>query len=88
MAFSMTGKLLKWGNSYGVRLAKADVEAAGFRVGDELHVQLGGHPARRDLSKMWTFAGPDAHGSRDHDRILNDALERKLGLKPARRKRD
>lgn len=36
----MIGKILRWGNSYGIRLSKRDVEEAGLHEGEEVVVDV------------------------------------------------
>lgn len=52
--FVAEGKLLKWGNSYGVRVSKADVERAGLHVGDPMTVTPG-PPTKVDVSHLPVF---------------------------------
>jgi antitoxin component of MazEF toxin-antitoxin module len=65
----MIGKVLKWGNSYGIRLSKEDVEELGLREGQEVVVEVKTHPEERvDLSHLETFEmGGDL--SREHDEV-------------------
>lgn len=74
---TMTGKLLKWGNSYGVRIAKADVQRAGLQIGDELSI-VTAKPGKVDISHIRTFRSGDPYGSRDHDEILYEAQLEKM----------
>ncbi len=36
------GKILEWGNSFGLRLSKADVIGAGLRAEEEVEVEIKG----------------------------------------------
>lgn len=65
----MIGKVLKWGNSYGIRLSKEDVEGLGLREGQEVVVEVKTDPDERvDLSNLQTFSmGGDL--SRKHDEV-------------------
>ena len=72
----LRAKLLKWGNSYGVRISKSDVDRLGVRVGDELDVEVLPKRTRVDLSFLRTFR--DGGAGADHDRILDDAAEEDL----------
>lgn len=64
----MIGKILRWGNSYGIRLSKGDVESAGLREGDEVAYDYKALPRKKidnsDLRPLFR------HGSLsvDHDR--------------------
>lgn len=65
----MIGKVLKWGNSYGIRLSKEDVEEMGLREGQEVLVEVKTDPDERvDLSDLQTFSmGGDL--SQTHDEV-------------------
>lgn len=47
-------KLLKWGNSYGLRIAKADAERLGLQVGDEMEFSMA-RPGKVDVSQIPVF---------------------------------
>lgn len=68
-------KLLKWGNSYGLRVAKADFERLGLQVGDEIEFSVAGR-GKVDVSHIPTFdlggIGPQ------HDEILNKERWKKI----------
>ena len=65
----MIAKVLKWGNSYGVRLAKADVEREGIRVGDEVVFELRARPRRPvDVSHIRPLFR-DGTLSQAHDKV-------------------
>lgn len=66
----MHAKLLRWGNSYGLRLSKSEVERAGLKPGQEVTVRLDSGD-RVDLGHLRTFS--DGAGGPDHDRILYGA---------------
>lgn len=63
-------KALKWGNSYGLRVAKADFERAGLHVGQEVEVDVGGEPGKADLSCLPVFHGRDRFPGWSHDDVL------------------
>ena len=71
-------KALRWGNSYGLRVTKADFERAGLQVGQELDVHVGGKPAKVDLSHLRVFTGPDRFPGWSHDDVLYLASLEKL----------
>lgn len=62
-------KALKWGNSYGLRIPKADFERAGLQLGQELEIQVGAEPGKVDISHIRTFHW-GGFGARYHDDIL------------------
>lgn len=51
----LKAKALKWGNSYGFRVAKADFERAKLQVGQEIDLQIGGETGKIDLSHVPSF---------------------------------
>lgn len=65
-------KLLKWGNSYGLRIAKADVERLELHPGEEVEVTVGGRLDKVDIShiRMFHWGGG---GARHHDQIRRRA---------------
>ena len=65
----MIGKLLRWGNSYGIRLSRKEIERLGAREGDELVVEVKVRPTDRvDLSHLRTFTGGPIL-SQTHDQV-------------------
>lgn len=63
-----TTKLLRWGNSYGLRLTKRDVERLGLHEGSQVDVSLLEKQDRIE-APHYTFAG-GRDGSRNHDEVL------------------
>jgi hypothetical protein len=81
MGAIVTGKLLKWGNSYGIRISKGDVERQGLMVGQEFDV-VPHAPQKVDLSHIRTFKGPAKFPGWSHDDVLYlDQLERMAARK-------
>jgi hypothetical protein len=74
-------RVLKWGNSYGLRIQKADVERLGLRPGEETLVRLerGGGPV--DLSELPRFKGGAPDDSLRHDELLGEARQKAKGKK-------
>lgn len=74
MALEFDAPLLKWGNSYALRITRAQAEALGVRPGVPLHarVEAAGRPE-------WVFptfrTGGPSDWSLRHDEILEDAME-------------
>ena len=57
---SFVGRILKWGNSYGIRISKADWERLGLAEGDDVVLQLVATPRRPvDLTRLrsWDLGG-------------------------------
>lgn len=49
-------KILKWGNSYGVRITKADAERLGLEPGDEVLLEIKAKPGDEiDVSDLPSF---------------------------------
>lgn len=75
------GKILAWGNSYGVRIRKEDLERAGLAAGAEVKVRIETGGGKIDLSGLPVFHGGDPRDSERHDELLAEArfadLERK-----------
>lgn len=65
----MKGKILEWGNSFGLRLNKADVIGAGLQADEEVEVEL----------KRKITTGRDVFGTlekkADTDKALRDIDE-------------
>lgn len=67
-------RILAWGNGYGIRLTKADLERLGLRPHDEAEVVVRGEPKGIDLSTLPVFhLGGDA--SIRHDEIIGEGLD-------------
>src|SRR5688500_9241513 len=71
-------KALQWGNSYGLRVTKADVERAGLPVGQDVADQIGGEPGKVDTSHLRTFRWGGQAGKYHADILCLDQLERML----------
>jgi hypothetical protein len=70
--YTVHAKVQRWGNSYGVRLQKRDVEALGLKEGALVELKIAprkGGPGL-DVSTMPTFHDPDPLLSIHHDDIL------------------
>ena len=72
------GRILRWGNSYGVRLRRADLKKAGLSQGSEVVVRLAKTPGRVDLSTLPSFRGGKADDALRHDELLARARRRSL----------
>lgn len=52
----MHAKILEWGNSYGIRLSKADAREMGLSPGDEVVVEVKTKPDEKiDVSGLPSF---------------------------------
>jgi antitoxin component of MazEF toxin-antitoxin module len=64
----MRAKVLEWGNSYGIRLSKADVEELGLQPGDEVVVDVKAKPGDEiDVSGLRSF--PLGGLADEHDEV-------------------
>ena len=57
-------RILRWGNSYGIRLTKAEVEALGLHEGDGVRVEVKPRHPKIDWD---TFPGLDLGPDSPHD---------------------
>ena len=73
----LEGKLLKWDNSYGVRISKGDVERARLQVGAPMTVTPG-EPGRIDISHIRVLRGKDRFPGWSHDDVLYLGMLEKL----------
>ncbi len=71
------GRLLRWGNSLGVRISKRDARRLRLREGSPVTVRLESEPSAVDLSVLPTFHGEGNEGQ-DHDKILGAARRKEL----------
>lgn len=55
MTLHITSKILRWGNSYAVRLSKPEAERAGLRPGMEIDVSITHPDEPYDVSDVPTF---------------------------------
>ena len=69
----VSGRILKWGNSYGIRLRRAELKKAGFSPGAEVVVRLTKKSERVDLSGLPIFRGGEPDDSLRHDDLLAQA---------------
>lgn len=67
------GKILRWGNSYGVRIRKADLEGAGLEPGQEVVVRIGSQYDAVDVSGVRTFRSGETDTAARHDDVLGEA---------------
>lgn len=81
----VTGKILRWGNSYGLRLTKNDVEAAHLEPGQDVLVVLKPETPDLEASNVPTFHSGRRDMARRHDELLADAaladLDKRKGPK-------
>ena len=71
-------RILKWGNSYGLRVRKADLKKLGLQPESEAVVRLEKRQGRVDLSGVPTFRGGLPDDSLRHDELLGRARLRSL----------
>lgn len=52
----MIAKVLRWGNSYGIRISKQDAKQAGLREGEEVVIEIKGRAQKKfDPSVLRSF---------------------------------
>lgn len=66
------GRLLRWGNSVGVRISRRDARRLRLREGSDVTVRIQSEPSKVDLSVLPVFHGKGAEAV-DHDKILGAA---------------
>lgn len=69
----LTAKVLRWGNSYGLRIRKADLERAGLKPGEEAVVRLERPAEKIDLSHIRTFHSGRTDTAERHDEVVGAA---------------
>lgn len=79
------GRILEWGNSYGIRLRKADLERAGLAPGEEAVIRVARHPGKVDLSHLRSFEDAGDVAER-HDAYLGEARLQRLKEKARARR--
>ncbi len=72
------GKILRWGNSYGIRIKKADLEREDLDLGEEVAVRIEKKGDKVDLSHFPTFSGGRSDVSERHDEYLARGLQEEL----------
>lgn len=81
----MTGKLLRWGNSFGIRISKADAERLGV-PGTEIIVRAATTPGKVDLSHI-RFLDLGGDLSTRHDEYLADTDDQEYPRNAPKRRR-
>lgn len=69
-------RVLKWGNSYGLRIQKADAKRLGLRPGEETLIRLERKGGQVDLSVLPRFKGGAPDDSLRHDELLGEARQK------------
>lgn len=81
-----TGRVLEWGNSYGIRVRKSDLERLGLSAGAEVVIRIESRSDRVDLSSLPRFNSGTRDTSERHDEVLAEARFKDLRGKSRRRK--
>jgi len=79
----ITARILKWGNSYGLRVRKSDVKRLGLLPETEAIIRLERQTGRVDLSGLPTFSGGSPDDSLRHDELLGRVREKSLERRKA-----
>lgn len=80
------GKVLEWGNSFGIRVKKSDLLGAGIAPGTEVVLHLAPKPTTIDLAGFPYLRGGRADDAARHDEIFGEATAR-ANAPPGRKKR-
>lgn len=68
------GRVLRWGNSYGVRLHKKDAIRMGLEPGRDISLKILPEGKRKQaLARFPLFSDPDPDTSLKHDEYLGEA---------------
>lgn len=62
----LTARLIPWGNSYGLRIRKADVQRLGLQAGQDLTCIIADFTQPKDL-RHWPKFDFGPNGPLDHD---------------------
>lgn len=68
------GKVLEWGNSFGIRVKKSDLLEAGIAPGTEVVLHLARRPSKIDLSGFPFLRGGEPSDSARHDEVFAEAI--------------
>lgn len=72
----LTGRVLKWGNSYGIRLTKAELDRAGLAPGVEAVLRV--RPGPVDVSSLPVIKGGKPDDSENIARLRVELARKKL----------
>ena len=72
------GRILKWGNSFGIRIRKGELKRLRIRPGAEATVRVDLQGSEIDLSGLPTFRGGGRGDALRHDELLAKARARGL----------
>lgn len=67
------GKILRWGNSFGIRIRKGDLEDSGLQPDEEVLVRIERQPGELGLSGLPTFQSGQETTAERHDAILGES---------------
>lgn len=70
---SLRAKLLKWGNSFGLRLSRQDVERLRLRAGKDVEVKVEVSPETIHPSRVRSFR-LGGHAADDHDGLFERSV--------------
>lgn len=73
----VSGKILEWGNSYGIRVRKEDLDRAGLTPGAEVVVRIE-EQGKVDLTGFPAFKGGGKDDSIRHDEVIGEARAKGL----------
>ncbi len=73
MAIEFDAPLLRWGNSYAIRITRQQAEELGARPGVPLHARI--EPAGLPQWNIPTFAGGPEGWALSHDAVLGETMD-------------
>ncbi|MHB8633784.1 MAG: AbrB/MazE/SpoVT family DNA-binding domain-containing protein [Thermoplasmatota archaeon] len=77
---AVKGKLLRWGNSFGLRLSRDDVQRLHLRPGAEVELKLEVSPSPDAQARVRTYR-MGGKAADEHDQVFSAAAAREEGAK-------
>ncbi len=75
---TLRGKILRWGNSYGIRLKKGDIEGTDLAPGREVTVRIEPQDHKIDVSDAPFFRSGHTDTVERHDELLAEYRWRRI----------
>lgn len=67
---AVEGKILRWGNSYGIRITKRELQDAGLKPGERVRLWVEYDARQAPMPPLPTFKDPDFDATTEHDAYL------------------
>lgn len=68
----ISAKILKWGNSMGIRLSKEQAKKSGFKIGDEVEVEIKKYTTGKDIWGLLPKKGDTEKELDEIDRLFGE----------------